>query len=254
MNYALCIDKVRVVSGKKLKGEEPRDFGNDSFYKCPSCRKKMYKVNYISYTVFNSKDYSDGFTTGLPDLTHNLAKCPHCDTFVFLTSLKETEIERYSKADKDDWHKRKKLKEPELDDLITAEKNQLAKNSKEELDLRTALWQKLNYKVYKLGKNLTKKETALWEKNCKALLDLYIQKLAENNKDDDTDTLYITIAELYRNIGNFDECKKTLKKLPAYYDWLKKQYIKQCKEENRMVFEIKPRKESKKSNEKYIEI
>jgi len=230
------------------------DIGNDSYYKCPSCKKKMYTTNWISYHVSSSTTYSDGVHTGYPHFTPNLAKCPHCGALAFLNSLKETEIERYSKADlRDDYTKRKKLEDPELKDLINAEKQGLAKTSAEEIELRTSLWVKLNDKCRRGDYEFTKREMAVWEKNCKALIPLLMQKLSDLKKDnkemerDDEGyfNIQITIAELHRTIGNFEECMKIIKTIPKSYGWITRQYAKKCKACERMVFKVKPRREKK---------
>jgi len=229
------------------------DIGNDSYFKCPSCKKKMYRTNWISYHVSGGKTFSDGIFTGYPHFTPNLAKCPNCGALSFLNKLKETEIERYSKADlKDDETKRKKLEDPELKDLIKAEKQGLAKTNKEEIELRTTLWIELNNKCRR-GEEFTKSEMALWLKNCKALLSLLLQDQENAKKDtkeiDLNDEKYlniqITIAELHRNLEHYDQCAEVIKTLPKEMKWLKDQYLKKCKAHNRFCFELKPEKPPK---------
>jgi len=237
------------------------DIGNDSYFKCPSCKNKMWRTNWISYHVSGGRVFSDGFHTGYPHFTHNLAKCPHCGALSFLHNLKETEIERYSKADlREDKTEKKKLEDPELKDLINADKQGVAKTSKEEIELRTTIWKKLNDKCRRGDYELTKRETAVWEKNCKALIPLLMQKLNDLKNDkkevdpDDEDylNLLITIAELHRNIGKFEECMKIMKALPKSYGWLTRQFAKQCKACERMVFIVKPQREKKTDSSELI--
>jgi len=230
------------------------DIGNDSYFKCPSCKNRMYRTNWISYHVSGGITFSDGVFTGYPHFTPNLAKCPHCGALSFLNNLKETEIERYSKADlRDDYTKRKKLEDPELKDLINAAKQGLAKTSAEELELRIPIWIKLNDKCRRGDYEFTKREMALWVKNCKALIPLLMLNLSDLKKDneeidpDDEDYFnhLIIIVELHRNIGNFEECMKIIKAFPKSYGWITRQYAKKCKSCERMVFKIKPRREKK---------
>ncbi len=227
------------------------DIGNDSYFKCPSCKKKMYRTNWISYHVSGGKTFSDGVFTGMPHFTPNLAKCPHCGALSFLNNLKETEIERYSKADlRDDYTKRKKLEEPEIKDLVKAVKQGFAKTSKEEIELRTTIWIELNNKCRRGDYVFTKSEMALWEKNCKALLSLLIQDQGNAKKDtkeiDPNDeknlNIQITIAELHRNLEHYDKCAEVIKTLPKEMKWLKDQYLKKCKAQNRFTFELKNKK------------
>jgi hypothetical protein len=81
----------------------------------------------------------------------------------------------------------------------------------------------------------------LWEETCEKLLSLQEQKLKEITRTAELDAinnLRLTIIELKRNLGRFDEVLQSLKELPESCDWLARQFAAKCKKQDRMVFQI----------------
>jgi hypothetical protein len=190
-------------------------FGDPIIYHCPSCRKMMKMLTFRSYTVKGGSIYSDSFSTGGPHFTSDLAKCPHCKKLFFRHNDKnaiEMDIRTASRI--------KYIEDPDREDLLGVLTNNgkiangFIKNRKEEKTYRLDLWHELN-KTTRSGRNkFSADELELWKNNCAALLPLmektFKEMQSEKNstqyRDKDRDNCLIQIAELNRNLGNFDKC------------------------------------------------
>jgi hypothetical protein len=49
----------------------------------------------------------------------------------------------------------------------------------------------------------------------------------------------VMIAELYRNLGQFEQCMALIDTLPADFDWLKDKFTEQCDRKNCLVFRLR---------------
>jgi predicted metal-binding transcription factor (methanogenesis marker protein 9) len=221
-------------------------FADPTIYICPACKKPMLKTNYMSYTVHNSTAWSDGSRTGYPHFTPNLAKCPNCAAIFFLHN-------QWPKKEDPNEETRyyKNIADPDIADYIKAVRQGLAKDEDEEIEARTLLWRALNSNICS-----NDEYRELRQDNCEKLLSLnelkfnkakpdanhknrieHETKFHENHKE--THNLLITIAELKRNLGRFDECLKDLENLPESYNRLKEQFAEKCMAGDCRVFEIK---------------
>jgi len=226
------------------------DIGDPVIYNCPSCGKEMMMTTFTSYTVSSSGYYSDGYIqqSGVccPDFTPDLAKCPHCKSLFFRHNVKDARsVNFYINKVKED------IEEPDRDDLINAVKNKITKNRKEEIMLRKMLWRSFNNETREGYEILSGYELQIWKNNCASLLPLTEKTLKEMqsekniNKysDEDRENCLIMIAELNRNLGNFDVCMEIIKELPGKWSWLKKQFAWECKAKNIFTFELMTKKE-----------
>jgi len=194
----------------------------------------MKMLTFRSYTSRSGGSiYSDSYYSGGPHFTSDLAKCPHCKELFFRHNDKnaiEMDIRTAGRL--------KYIEEPDREDLIRLMENNgkiksdFIKNRKEERTCRLDLWHELNKTTRSKYDKLSDDELELWKKNCAALLPLMEKMLKEMQsekngaqyRDKDRDNCLIQIAELNRNLGNFDECMKLINKLNSDWDWLKKQF------------------------------
>ena len=223
-------------------------FGDPIIYHCPSCRKMMKMLTFRSHTSRSGGTiYSDSYFTGGPHFTSDLAKCPHCEKLFFRHNDKdaiEMDIRTAGRI--------KYIVDPWLDDLLGVITNNgkiaegFIKNRKEEKTYRLDLWHELN-KTTRSGRNkFSDDELELWKNNCAALLPLMEKTLKEMQseknsaqyRDKDRDNCLLQIAELNRNLGNFDECMKLINKLNGDWDWLKKEFERECEAKNIFTFEL----------------
>jgi tetratricopeptide (TPR) repeat protein len=211
----------------------------------------MLKTNYMSYTVHGSTSYSDGERTGYPCFTPNLAKCPNCGAVFFLHNL-------WAKREDVPYEERrywKDIDDPALDDYIKAIEQGLAKTAEEEIEARTCLWRALN-NVTRHGGSFSSDTMKLWQDNCEKLLLLQEQKLKEIMQTAELDAinnLRITIIELKRNLGRFEECLESIKELPESYDWLARQFAGKCKKQDRMVFQVRYKNDNPNGDNYFID-
>jgi hypothetical protein len=125
----------------------------------------------------------------------------------------------------------KKVNFLEIKDLCRA--LEITNDKEKEIIIRTELWQAFNDRVRKRRKKkmfINENDKNLWEQNCKILISL-LDKNDINQK--------ITIAELYRNLGQFDDCLELINSLPDdNCDWLKNKYKLECDAKNQKVFRM----------------
>jgi len=224
------------------------DIASSTIYLCPECEKPIAKMNITSYWENSGSVtvYSDGERTGgdagiqTVHFTPDFGKCPVCNALFFLRNLKiagnDSEFEDYEYID-----------EPVFDDYLKAVKRKIAKTPDEEIEVRTKLWQALNDSIrdnrHQDRRDIDAERTffldnhaKLWEDNCKALLPLLEKKIEKCDDKDEICLISVTIAELNRNLGNFDACFDIIECLPETFEWLKLKYISRTASHDRLVF------------------
>ncbi len=206
--------------------------GNVYVYKCPKCENLVANNSLKSGNSFGVKIYSDGkqigrFQTEFPILT----KCIKCNEIFWLS--KELLIGDYRWSDFNSLFKDVEFaKFLSFDDYFTALENKLSKYKENELYIRQKIWWGFNDRV-RNEKELFNSENdkILWDDNIHRLLDLL---------DDNDDEQKLMMAEINRNLGNFDNCMEIISSIDDFeYEWVKSYYEKECNEKNTIVFELK---------------
>jgi hypothetical protein len=193
--------------------------GRNRVYGCPSCGQKVIVGSLGSGNNIGAILYSDGmqFAPMLPEYPRE-TKCKECGIifeFNNRTLLKLLACEL-------SW-------EPNCNDAIFL----TVKDYKEKIDLnqgdekqnRLMMWHTANGTY---GGHGISTDTDLYIDNCKKLISLL--------KDSQDAYGKITLAELYRNIGNFESCVKIVSSLNNDMDWLKNSYFEQCAVQNTKTF------------------
>jgi len=124
-----------------------------------------------------------------------------------------------------------KFKSLSVSDLFLALKNGMASNIDEELYIRIKIWTLQNDTI-RYNKRIDEnfKMSERWSENIRRLI-----KIIDHN---DEENLF-TIAEFYRNLGEFELCKKTLEKIKHPNDLsLKELLLNQCELKYRWAIEI----------------
>jgi len=197
-------------------------FGPILFYSCPSCSVVHSKMSLLSGNTFDAITWSDGhqFAPMLIEFTH-ITKCSGCGTIFWLDD--RTEVEHSSE---DTTPSCNFLKLYEYQEFLSTAKTY---TSEEERYLRTKFWRGMNNRVRKneeLFQNLD--DERLWKDNLMALLDLI--------GTSETDEL-IWRAEIYRNLGEFEESKKILQRIDdSELNWLVEAFEKEINAKNTKVF------------------
>ena len=220
--------------------------GITEIHKCPKCKALFLKGTLRSGNTIGATYFTDGKMNAVmlkefPKIT----KCDTCNKIFWLNKpigewLSKSEQRYYSFK----FRKPKNFTQAcflsiyEYQEAIDLE---IYKNKEEEIFLRIKLWHSFNDRIRYLSKTkdpaifyneLYKNENdqVLFETNCHKLIEIL-------NKNDENDLLLL--AELYRNIGNFDECISILQTVsnPKYQkaaDFIKNE----CENSNRFCREI----------------
>jgi hypothetical protein len=248
------------------------------YYVCPTCEKKYFEGyhNLGAKTLYSDnlgKNECYMFDGPL------ISKCEQCNTFFWINKLKEVEapaikaistpkkhlffsihtlkrfynyVKNRSETDEErqnrinilvkemtiEYDKTKKL-EPvkfkclSVSDLYLALKNGMASNIDEELYIRIKIWT-LQNDIIRYNEPIDEnfKMSVKWSENIKRLIEIIDHNDEEN---------IFTIAEFYRNLGEFDLCKKTLEKINdpnmKGMQRLKELLLNQCELKYRWVIE-----------------
>lgn len=208
-------------------------------YKCPNCGNLLTKGSLMSGNTFGARMFSDGqrIAPMLPEFP-DLTKCKKCDTMFWLSKLKKfrtyydwssiifisSEWENPDKTDKAEFL--------EIDEYYNAIIKGLAKNRKDERIIRKRIWWAYNDKIRKGQEMFIDESDELrWRENVTKLKALLNQ--SDINQK-------ILIAEINRNLGDFDNCISIIQSIDKDdLNWLKKRFIKECKRKNKWVVELK---------------
>ena len=215
--------------------------GPNLIYKCPKCKKTVYRGSLRSGNTLGAKLFSDGrrIAPMLPEFPF-IVKCKECNTFFWLND--KNKIGKYSR-----WFNfGKKWANPDVAEILSlneyfeAIKSKIYSNKDEEQFLRLNLWRAFNDRTRE-GRDifLTEDDKDIYESNCIALIEM-LDKNETKNK--------IMIAELYRNLGKYIECNNMLNSIiDKGCARLKEILKKECEKNNKYVIEILEEVRKKKS-------
>ena len=208
--------------------------GPDYIYKCPKCSNLLKRGSLMSGNTFGAVLFSDGKQVApmLPDFP-NLTKCKKCDTILWLSEMKEIgTCESWSEKPKPEWKNADYADFLSITDLFRALKIDNVKSDKEkELFVRHSIWWAFNDRI-RASKTIFIQDSdeVLWKQNCLRLIELY----------DTTDiNQKITVAELYRNLGEFDTCMKLINSLDSDFDWIVEKFKLECDRKNKLLIKLR---------------
>jgi hypothetical protein len=206
--------------------------GPNYVYKCPNCGNLLTTGSLMSGNTFDAKIFSDGkrIAPMLPEFP-NLTKCKKCDTFFWLSKLKE--IGTYKRGDKksSDWEMADKADFLDIEDYFKALNDNFAENRQEELFIRIRIWWAYNDRK-RDGRNqfIDENDEIKWRENCNKLISLFDQ--SDLNQK-------IMVAEIHRNLGDFENCITIIQSVDnENLNWLKEKFINECKRKNKWVLEL----------------
>jgi hypothetical protein len=207
--------------------------GTNYVYKCPKCDNLITKGSLTSGNTFGAKLYSDGKSIApmLPEFP-DLIKCKKCD-FIFWLS-KSKEIGSYEWEDKSNaqWQNMDNAEFLTIDEYFEALELKVAENSDEELFIRQRIWWAFNDRIRNGFEQFQSEiDKAKWKGNVEALLKIL---------DRSNVTQKIMIAELNRNIGDFENCMELINSIETpKMNWLKDAFRNECVKRNKLVFQLK---------------
>jgi len=206
--------------------------GPEYVYKCPNCDNFLTKGSLVSGNTFGEKMYSDGkrIAPMLPEFP-NLTKCKKCSAIFWLSKLQKLgtydefvdENPTYKNADEAKFLK--------IEDYFQALNKGIAENNDEELTIRQFICWSYNDRVRNNKAMFIDEEDELkWEKNTKALMSLLEAEYIDSR---------ILLAELNRNLGNFETCIGIIKDIDnEELSWLKEIFLTECERKNKLVVQL----------------
>ena len=206
--------------------------GPNYVYRCPNCGNIIQRGSLMSGNTGSEKVYSDGkrIAPMLPEFP-NLTKCKKCETFLWLSKLKEIGTYNYDDNANVEWQNADIAEFLGVEDYFSALSKGVAENKGEALFIRHRIWWAYNDRI-RNGEDLFKVETdeLRWTENLKKLKAM-LDPSDINHK--------IMIAEIHRNLGEFERCVNIIKSIDdeALFT-LKDAFISECNRRNKMVFEI----------------
>ena len=198
--------------------------GQDLYYECPMCSSLLSNRSLTSGNTFGAEQFSDGkqIAPMLPEFP-SISKCSKCNNIFWLNKENEVEVEELDGIEYANFLN--------IDEYSLAIHNKNYKSKGEEIFLRKRIWWEFNDRV-RAGKDLfeTDNDDVTWIENTHSLLGLLDSKKIDQR---------IMIAELNRNLGNFQKSKEILATItdPDYKEILGL-FAKEIANENRNVFQL----------------
>jgi hypothetical protein len=230
--------------------------GPTLIYKCPNCEALISNKSIGGGNNFNAKIFSDTKSISLmlaefPIIT----KCIKCDTIFWLSKMEPIKKiplgYNYKKPIKKiPWgYNYKKPSEYQkaifltIEDYFRALENGLAENQEDEKYIRIQIWWAYNDRIrindftiflpetIAINKNnklfTDNNDEMKWRENCEKLISI-LDPSIEDEK--------IMIAELYRNLGDFEKCKSIILDIDNdEINWIKERFLKECELKNKLV-------------------
>lgn len=203
--------------------------GPTILYKCPNCGNLLSNESLISGNTFGAKLYSDGkqFAPMLPDFPR-LSKCKKCDTIFWLDEAAETGSYEWGDPISTEWQHADTAEFLLLPEYFEALTQGLGQRKADESYIRQQIWWAYNDRVRR-GQPVfaTEKDEASYRANCTRLMALL---------DPEDTSQYIMIAELKRNLADFNGCLQMMQQLDeAELDWLKTRFVAACQKKQQWV-------------------
>lgn len=201
-------------------------------YECPYCGNLLKNWSIRSGNTSASKFYSDGKVIA-PMLREfpNLTKCKSCDKIFWLSKIEEIGTYEWDENENLEWENASMAEFLNIYDYFKALESNVGENEKEVLWIRKRIWWAFNDRLRE-GEKIFNMESdeELWLQNCKALIALFDLNMVSDK---------IMIAELYRNIGDFESSFKLLNEIDAPdLQWLTVKLKKECENENKWEIQL----------------
>ena len=164
----------------------------------------------------------------LPEFS-NLIECKKCRNIFWLHKAKE--IGEYSWGDDSNilWRNADNAEFLSIQKYFKALNINAAENSNEEKYIRIRIWWGYNDRIRK-GERMFKfvNDEKKWKVNIDQLLKLLDSKNVYDR---------ITIAEIHRNLGEFEKCLEIINSIAdPELEWIKMSFNKECRKRNTAVF------------------
>lgn len=200
-----------------------------STYKCPKCGNLLIKGNLISGNTIGATFYTDGkMYAPMLEQYPNISKCHKCNTILWLRTPNLIDSLKWGSSENIDCQEADYAKFLNIEDNFRALSEWLVENKNDEIYIRQHIWWGYNDRVRK-GESqfIDSKDEIKWRENCIKLISILDQSVIYQK---------LMIAELKRNLGDFEGCLEIVENLKnedrqSWIDTL----IAECKKWNTSV-------------------
>jgi len=207
-------------------------YGDNEFYLCPKCGNLLTRQSLVSGNTCDSVLYSDAKRVApmLPEFP-NLTKCKKCNSIFWLQKLEDIGSDEWREKLNLNWQDADEAEFLTIEDYFRAIDLKIAENEAEEYFIRQRIWWTFNDRVREnKGIFVNDKDESLYRSNCFALIYM-LDVESDNNK--------IAMAELNRNLGNFDKCISIIDSIQdENLKWLVDRLRIECLEKHRWVIKL----------------
>ena len=230
--------------------------GPDTIYQCPQCDSLISVGSLMSGNTFGAKLYSDGRLVAprMPEFP-KITRCSKCKTIFWISKAKKIDQRGFGIADllegtleDQKYQNSQTARFLSLQQYILALEIPICTSFEDEFYIRKRLWWYFNDKA-RDGKIRTKlwwhfidmlrnrKPLFIFKFNCQRWSE-NINRLMELLDSEDVNQR-IMIAELNRNLGNFEKCMDLLNSIEyPEFSSVKSIFEKECNDKNTKVFRL----------------
>ena len=205
-------------------------YADDIIYECSNCKHPVSTISVLSGNTFGSTLYSDGYLYApMMDSAPSISKCPNCYTFIWINKLESIE------SVKEGEHA-SRLKPLNLLDCMEAIEGEEYGSLEDEKFLRVKAWWLFNDYL----RELEHQESEL-DKRDDVIKDFYKSNLLRLKQILNLDNVNekIQLAEVCRNLCEFESCMKIINELPANLNWLVQKITAACEVKNSFVIKLR---------------
>jgi hypothetical protein len=201
--------------------------------RCPNCTNLLSKRSLRSGNTIGAKLYSDSKRVA-PMLLEfpTITKCEKCQNIFRVADAKEIgSYEFDASAVRKEWANAQRVTFLSYLEYYSVLNTELIRSKEDEIFIRTRILWEYN-DSYRKGRTTHESEDGKMKKkeNIEVLLAL-LDKTNENQK--------LFMAELYRNISQFEESLELLNSVhDEKLNWIKERMIEECKKQNTLVFQV----------------
>lgn len=206
-------------------------FGPSLIFKCPHCQVLYQQQTLASGNTFGAIFFSDGFFIApmLPVKTR-ITSCVSCNNLFWLDRNNHVGSFDYSESVGTEWLDAPEITFPDIQVFIEALNKHMYSDSEQEFYIRKNIWWMLNHR-----KPLNEADYSRWhplyKSNVLELLNLLNPEIQEE---------CFTMAELYRNIGEFSKALSLLERIhDKNMASVTSQYADMCRKKIPETFKLK---------------
>lgn len=208
--------------------------GPSYLLKCPQCSKMFYIGSVRSMNNFGSILYSDGKQVG-PMMREfpAIIKCNSCNKFFWSEDAEIIEEDCEEDTIKQYWEDAEPVEFLNMEELFESLKSNAISNKKEEFFVRHRIWWAYNDRVRE-GNDLflDRDDESRYRENILQIIQLM--------NSHEFKFQLITVAEMSRNIGDFEGCLSILDHISdKSLTWAKDKLKEQCNKQNKMLFVLR---------------